>query len=77
MSTLTTNERDGLEDVFLSIHSHNEKYQKLKHLSSLLLLSKSEFKVSKLLTQAKDGLKETKFSLFLTKLGKKKKNLSK
>ena len=30
MSALTKKERDGLEDVFLSIHSHTDKYQKIK-----------------------------------------------
>ena len=77
MSALTKNERDGLEDVFLSINSHDDKYNKLKYLSSLLLSNKSELGVSKLLKQAKEGLKETRFSYFLTELGKKKKNLSK
>jgi len=77
MSTLTKNERDALEDVFLSIHSHEDKYRKLKYLSSLLLPTKSELGVSKLLKQAKEGLKETKISHYLAELGKKKKNLSK
>jgi len=77
MSALTKNERDGLDDVFLSIHSHDDKFRKLKYISSLLLSTKSELGVSKLLKQAKDGLKETRFSYFLTELGKKKKNLSK
>ena len=77
MSALTKNERDGLDDVFLSIHSHNDKYQKLKNISSLLLSAKSEFKVSMLLVQAKSELKETKLSHLLTYFSKKKKNLSK
>jgi len=77
MSALTKNERDGLDDVFLSISSGNEKYQRIKDLSTLLLSGKSELRVSKLLTQARSGLKETKLSQFLAQLSKKKKNLSK
>ena len=30
MSALTQNERDGLEDVFLSIRTSSDKYQKTK-----------------------------------------------
>ena len=77
MSALTKNERDGLEDVFLSIHSHQEKYQKLKNISLLLNSNKSEFIVRKLLVQAKERLNETKLSHLLAFLSKKKKNLSK
>jgi hypothetical protein len=77
MSALTKNERDGLDDVFLSIHSHDDKFDKLRYMSSLLLSNKSELGVSKLLAQAKERLKETKISYFLAELGKKKKNLSK
>jgi len=77
MSVLTKNEREGLEDVFLSIQSHQEKYQKLKNISLLLSSEKSEFMVRKLLVQAKERLKETKLSHLLAFLSKKKKNLSK
>ena len=77
MSALTKNERDGLEDVFMSIHSHRDKYQKLKNLSSLLQATKSDFMVSKLLVQAKESIKETKLSHLLAFFSKKKKNLSK
>ena len=77
MSALTKNERDGLEDVFLSIHSNNDKYQKIKDLSSLILDHNSTINFSNLLKQAKNGLKETKLSHYLAYLSKKKKNLSK
>ena len=30
MGVLTKNERDGLEDVFLSIHTSTDKYKKLR-----------------------------------------------
>lgn len=77
MSTLTKNERDGLEDVFLSIHSNHDKYQKMKELSSLVMAKNVDFSMSKLLKRAKLGLKESKISHYFTFSSKKKKYLSK
>ena len=77
MSALTKKERDWLEDVFLSIHSHTDKYQKIKEVSSLIINNNHTINFSNLLKQAKYGLKETKISHFLLYLSKKKKNLSK
>ena len=77
MSALTKKERDGLEDIFLSIHSHTDKYQKIKEVSSLIINNNHTINFSHLLKQAKYGLKETKISHFLLYLSKKKKNLSK
>jgi hypothetical protein len=77
MGVLSEKERDGLEDVFLSIHSHHDKYDKLKNLASLILYNGSAQKLTKLLKQAKYGIKETDFSQFFMKKVKKKKNLSK
>jgi len=77
MSALTKNERDGLEDVFLSIHSNAEKYRRMKELSSFIIHHNPPIFFAKLLKQAKYGLKETKFSHFIAKLAKKKKKLSK
>ena len=77
MSALTKNERDGLDDVFLSIHTHEDKYEKMKALALLLLSHETKINVKNLLKQAKHGLKETKFSQFLYNISKKKKNLSK
>ncbi len=77
MSTLTKNERDGLDDVFLSIQTHQDKYRKIKELSALLFSKKSKLDITKLLKQAKQGLKETNISHFLLQISKKKKNLSK
>ncbi len=77
MSALTNKERDGLEDVFLSIHSHQEKYQKIKEISSLLMLQKSSDNFVSLVKRAKVGLNETKISHLLSYLSKKKKYLSK
>ncbi len=65
MGVLTKNERDGLEDVFLSIQSVG-KYKKLKDLSIL-----------KNLLNRYGGSKATKISHFLFKYTKKKRNLSK
>ncbi len=77
MGTLTKSERDGLEDVFLSIHSNEIKYHKIKELSSLMMSKDISFFMSNLLKRAKLGLKGTKLSQFMTILGKKKKYLSK
>jgi len=77
MGTLTQSERDGLEDVFLSIHSNKIKYNKIKELSSLIYSKEISFFLSNLLKRAKTGLKDSKLSNFMTILGKKKKNLSK
>jgi len=77
MGTLTKNERDGLDEVFLAIQTHRDKYKKIKDISALLLSHKSSFNPTSLLNQAKHGLKETKLSQFLLQMSKKKKNLSK
>jgi hypothetical protein len=73
MSTLTKNERDGLEDVFLSIHTNKKRYEKMKEISSLIVSHSNSFNMLKLLIQAKNTLKETKISHFVASLGKKKK----
>jgi len=77
MGALTKKERDGLEDVFLSIHSNTDKYNKIKEISSLIISHSSNINFEKLLKQAKYGLNETKLSQFLLIFTKKKKKLSK
>ena len=77
MGALTKNERDGLEDVFLSIHSQENKYDKMKYLATLLMSHDAAKNFSKLCNRAKLGLKETKLSHFIHQYTKKKKNLSK
>lgn len=77
MSALTKNERDGLEEVFLSIHSNEDKFQKIKELSALIISRKNDFSMAKLLKVAKYGIKESKFSQFFSFIDQKKKNLSK
>jgi len=68
MGTLTTNERDALEDVFLSIQSKKELFNIFKQSNYNMLNS---FEV------AKTGAKNTKFNKFVRFFNKKKKNLSK
>ncbi len=75
MSALTTNERDGLDEVFLSIDT--DKYKKIKVISTLLIFNKPKFNMKRLIKVAKYGLKETKTSQFIFSFTKKKKNLSK
>ena len=77
MSTLTKSERDGLEDVFMSLHSNTKKYKKIKELSSFIINSEISLSLSKLLKHAKLGLKKSKSSNFFTFFDKKKKSLSK
>jgi len=77
MSALTKSERDGLDEVFMSIHSNRDKYKKIRELSSFVINSEISFSLSKLLKHAKIGLKKTKSSSFFTFFDKKKKYLSK
>lgn len=77
MSTLTKQEKDALEDVFLSIHTGKNRYKKIRELSSFIIASDISSVVSKLLKRAKFGLKKRKSSHFLSFLDKKKKSLSK
>lgn len=65
MGVLSSNERKGLEDVFMSIDVNKKKYKPLK------------FFISDLHKVAKHGLKETNLTTFSYYLFKKKKNLSK
>ena len=75
MSTLTKNERDGLEDVFMAIHANKNRYIKLKQISSLIMSHVTTIDVQKLIKQAKQGLKETKISHYLRNSSQKKKKL--
>ena len=68
MGVLTTNERDALEDVFLSIQSKK---------SSFNIFKKSGYHGSNSFKVAKIGVKNTKFYKFIRIFAKKKKNLSK
>ncbi len=77
MSTLTKQERDGLEEIFLSIQKNSNKQTKLKEIFSSIISKDISLNASKFLKVAKLGLKESKLSRFMTYFGKKKKNLSK
>jgi len=77
MSTLTKDERNGLDEVFLAIQLHSDKYKWIKDISTLLLANKSCFNPEYLLNQAKHGLKAVKLLNYLLQISKKKKNLSK
>ncbi len=68
MGTLTTNERDALEDVFLSIQPEKNSCNIFKNNNNYITNS---FKV------AKTGIKKAKFYKFICFFNKKKKNLSK
>lgn len=77
MATLTKEEKDALEDVFLSIHTNQNSYKKLKELSSLVIASQISIVASKVLKRAKFGLKKVKTSYFSSFFDKTKKSLSK
>lgn len=77
MNALSQNEREGLEDVFSSIHSNTNRYEKIKELSSLIMSCTTKVDIQKLLKSAKKGVEETKISHYLLDISKKKKNLSK
>ena len=76
MSALTKKERDGLEDVFLSIHSTSRSHLNIKDFYSLIITNKISLSLSNLLKRAKFGLKNGKSSQFSSFLDKKKKHLS-
>ncbi|MCK9472596.1 hypothetical protein [Sulfurimonas sp.] len=77
MGTLSKQEKDALEDVFLSIHIGKNRYEKVKELSPFIIASGISSVVSKLLKRAKFGLKEKKYMSFFSFFDKKKKYLSK
>ncbi|MDD5372553.1 MAG: hypothetical protein PHO62_03890 [Sulfurimonas sp.] len=77
MSALTQQERDALEDVFLSIHTKSNKYTKIKELSSFIMTADISIALSKLLKRAKFGLRKRKTAQFFSFFDKKKKFLSK
>ena len=77
MGTLTKQERDALDDVFLSIHSNSNKYKKIKEFGSIIIASDISFATAKLLKHAKLGLKKAKSSQILAFFAKKKNSLSK
>jgi hypothetical protein len=77
MGTLTKKEREGLDDVFLSISTHKSSYLNFKKISILFSSQQKTLNIKNLIKEANVGLKETKISSLLASLSKKKKNLSK
>ena len=71
MSALTQNERDGLEDVFLSIHTEN-RLKKIKNISSFLISKNIAYSTQSLLKRAKYEFKGISFSQLMPFLDKKK-----
>ena len=77
MSTLTKNERDGLDEVFRSIRTSSTTYEKIKYFISLWIdihWNKTTTKEPQNASTGKFRDKLTKNSNFFTKV---KKNLSK
>jgi len=77
MSTLTKTERDGLEDVFLSIHTSHDKLRHVKEILRLIISNKWNILQTKHLKRAKHGVQNEKKFSFSGFYYKKKKNLSK
>lgn len=77
MGALTKQERDSLEEIFLSISKGDDKYSRLKQYTSIDISKNISLNVSRLLKMAKIGIKESKLSQFITIFSKKKKKLSK
>ena len=77
MGALTKQERDSLEDIFLSIGKSDDKYSRFKQYTSKNISKNISLNASRLLRMAKIGIKESKLSQFITLFSKKKKKLSK
>ena len=77
MGVLTKNERDGLEDVFLSISENKSRYEKLKYFISIWLHLHVDKKGQKKQNIPKSGNFRDKLTNFFNFFSKVKKNLSK
>ena len=77
MNMLSKNERDGLEYVFLSIHTNHNKFHKLKELLHIVLPKKRTYFIKKFIKEAIYEAKAMKFKDFINYFNKKKKNLRK
>jgi len=77
MGALTKQERDSLEEIFLSIGKSDDKYSRLKQYTSKNISKNISLNASRLLRMAKIGIKESKLSQLITLYSKKKKKLSK
>jgi len=77
MNMLSKNERDGLEDVFLSIHTNHNKLHKFKELVSIVIPKKRTYLIMKFIKEAIYEVKAMKFQDFINYFNQKKKNLRK
>ena len=77
MSGLTTKEREGLEDIFLSIQPQKNNLLEMKNILSLFITKNNDNIFLKITKEAKYGLNRTSFLSFSSINSKKKKNLSK
>lgn len=77
MSYLTKSEREGLEDIFLSIHTNDNKSLKLRRILTSLHYKLVPFFTYNLYKKIKTHTKQPKFPYFRAYLTKQKKNLSK
>ena len=77
MGGLTNKEREGLEDVFLCIHTDNHRNYKFQKIYTLISNQNIDFLKYNIYKGANFGLKRVKISYFFNKITKKKKYLSK
>ena len=77
MSTLTTNERDALDEVFRSIKTSTSRYEKIKSFLSLWLGLHMNKKAEKEVSRAQTGKFRDKLTKNFNVFAKVKKNLSK
>jgi hypothetical protein len=77
MSTLTKQERDGLEEVFLSIHLENRRYQIAQYENKSIIFNNAKKVFTTLAKETYNTLKKPKKANFLSFFYKKKKSLSK
>ncbi|MDD2566578.1 MAG: hypothetical protein PHS10_01230 [Thiovulaceae bacterium] len=75
--TLTKKEREGLEDVFLSIHANTKKYDRIKEIAKLFFDKKVSIGLENLFRRVKKGIKRTNFPDLAMFLPKTKKHLRK
>ncbi|MDF1874375.1 hypothetical protein JHD48_01350 [Sulfurimonas sp. SAG-AH-194-I05] len=77
MSVLSQREREALDDVFLSIHTNNRKFGKMKEILPLIIPDKNNLFLKKHLNHLLHGFKSKSFVNLIRFYIKKKKFLSK
>lgn len=76
-TTLSQQEREALEDVFASIHTNKQKYERLREISQTLLRKNFSYRFENLVVNLKMGIKQTNLSSIATIFSKTKKHLRK